>query len=298
MNIFLTGKNGQLGSELQRTLAPLGTIHASDIEDMDFRDLPRLRDFVRELKPDAIVNASAYTAVDRAESQAEIAQDVNGSAPGVMAEEARRLRAAFIHFSTDYVFDGSKGSPYIETDPPNPLGVYGSSKLAGEQATQAAGGAYLIFRTSWVYSTDKPSFVTKLLGWARQHETLRIVDDQTSNPTWCRTLAEIVAQLLEDAGPDAPAWIKERRGLYHLAAEGAVSRYTWAKAILANAPRTEELAAREILPAKSTDFPTPAARPVNSSLDCGLFDATFGIPRPGWEEALRRALQSPRENPK
>ena len=296
MKTLLTGKNGQLGWELQRALAPLGALHAFDSSGLDLRDLPRLREVVRDLKPSVIVNAAAYTAVDLAESDIETAQTVNGAAPGVLAEEAARLGAALVHFSTDYVFDGLKGSPYTETDSANPLGAYGESKLAGEHAIQEAGGSYWIFRTSWVYSlrrdslVTKPSFVTKVLEWAREHETLRVVADQTAGPTWCRTLAEVVARLLREAGEDPSTWIGERGGLYHLAAGGYASRYEWAKAILKYDPRPEEQVVRQVLPAASSEFPTPAQRPAFSALDCGLFDSTFGIPRPGWEESLRSAL--------
>jgi dTDP-4-dehydrorhamnose reductase len=290
MKILLSGKNGQVGWELQQALAPLGALHAFNSSGLDLRDLPRLREVVRDLKPDLIVNAAAYTAVDLAESDIETAQTVNGAAPGVLAEEADLVGAALIHFSTDYVFDGRKRSPYTESDLPNPLSVYGSSKLAGEQAIQETGGSYLIFRTSWVYSLRRESFVTKVLEWARKHETLRIVADQTAGPTWCRTLAETVARLLREAGEGAPAWIGERSGLYHLAAEGYSSRFEWAEAILRYDPRPEEQVVKQVLQASSDEFPTPAERPAFSALDCGLFDRTFRIPRPGWEESLRSAL--------
>jgi dTDP-4-dehydrorhamnose reductase len=290
MKILITGKNGQVGWELQRTLAPFGALYAFDSAELDLRDLARLREVVRSLKPDAIVNAGAYTAVDKAESEPEIARAVNGAAPGVLAEEAARIGAALIHFSTDYVFDGRKGTPYIETDSPNPLGAYGESKLAGERAVLEAGGKFLIFRTSWVYSLRRESFVTKVLEWARRNETLRIVADQTAGPTWCRTLAETLARIFGEAGDDVPNWIGDRSGLYHLAAEGYASRYEWAEAILRYDPRREEQVVRQVLPAASSDFPTPAERPAFSALDCGLFDRTFRIPRPGWEEALKSAM--------
>jgi dTDP-4-dehydrorhamnose reductase len=279
-----------VGWELQRTLAPFGALYAFDSAELDLRDLARLREVVRSLKPDAIVNAGAYTAVDKAESEPEIARAVNGAAPGVLAEEAARIGAALIHFSTDYVFDGRKGTPYIETDSPNPLGAYGESKLAGERAVLEAGGKFLIFRTSWVYSLRRESFVTKVLEWARRNETLRIVADQTAGPTWCRTLAETLARIFGEAGDDVPNWIGDRSGLYHLAAEGYASRYEWAEAILRYDPRREEQVVRQVLPAASSDFPTPAERPAFSALDCGLVDRTFRIPRPGWEEALKSAM--------
>jgi dTDP-4-dehydrorhamnose reductase len=293
MDILLTGKQGQLGWELQRTLDRLGPIRAFDARELDLRDLSHLREVIRDLKPRVVVNAAAYTAVDRAEEEMETALAVNAAAPGVLAEETRRLGASLVHFSTDYVFDGEKGGLYQESDTPNPLSVYGRSKLAGEEAIRAAGSAYLIFRTSWVYSLRRECFVTKVLSWARKHETLRIVDDQTGNPTWCRALAETVAQLLDRTGDDPVRWIEERRGVYHLASADSASRYEWARAILELDPRREEQVVRQVLPASSRDFPTSARRPANSSLDCGRFDATFGISLPEWKKTLSLAMQSP-----
>ena len=203
MKIALLGKNGQLGWELQRTLAPLGEVIALDCPEIDLVQTEQACQTIRGLQPEVIVNATAYTAVDRAESEANLAMTINGFAPGKLAQTAVELGAALIHFSTDYVFDGQKGSPYLESDPPNPLSVYGNSKLAGEQAVIDVDGVYLILRTSWVYSLRRDSFVTKVLGWARQNRTLRVVTDQVSNPTWARMLAETTALLLARSGPDA-----------------------------------------------------------------------------------------------
>jgi dTDP-4-dehydrorhamnose reductase len=183
MQILLLGKNGQLGWELNRTLAPLGTITALDYEELNLEDFDSVRTTIRALKPEVIVNASAYTAVDRAESEPDKCYAINGTVPGILAEEALAQNAFLIHYSTDYVFDGTKGSPYSESDPTNPLNVYGKSKLAGEKAIQATDCAYLIIRTSWVYSLRQAGFVSKVLEWARQQETLRIVSDQVANPT-------------------------------------------------------------------------------------------------------------------
>jgi dTDP-4-dehydrorhamnose reductase len=290
--ILLFGKYGQLGWELQRALATLGRVQAIDYPEIDLVDSQSLRLLIREARPRVIVNATAYTAVDKAESEAEIAMAINAQAPRVMAEEATQIGAALIHFSTDYVFDGAKGSDYIESDPPNPVGVYGQSKLAGEQAIQEGGGAYLILRTSWVYSLRRDSFVTKVLKWSRGQTKLRIVSDQVGNPTWCRMLAETTAQLLAQAGPDPAPWLNERRGLYHLAGSGKASRFEWARAILTYDPRREEQVVQELLPAKTSDFPTPARRPLHSALDCKCFESTFGLRLPPWEEALRLAIES------
>ncbi len=292
MRIFLLGKNGQLGWELQRCLAPLGEITALDYPEIDLSRPEGVRPALLAARPQVILNATAYTAVDRAESERELAFAINGRAPGVLAETAAELGAALVHFSTDYVFDGAKGSPYVETDAPNPLGVYGASKLEGERAVQAAGGAYWIFRTSWVYSLRRDSFVTKVLGWARSNPSLKVVADQTGNPTWARMLAEITALLLARAGSDPAAWVRERAGLYHLAGGGCASRLEWARAVLELDPRKEEQAARELGPALTADFPTPAARPLYSALDCSRFASTFGLRLPPWQEALRLAMES------
>lgn len=291
MRILLLGKNGQLGWELQRTLATLGEVIAVDYPEIDLAQEGAAQKAVRQARPQLIVNASAYTAVDQAESEEELAYAVNARAPGVLAKGATSLGAALIHYSTDYVFDGSKGSPYIESDTPNPLNVYGRSKLAGEQAIEHIGGAHLILRTSWVYSLRRDSFVTKVLQWSRKQPSLRIVDDQVSNPTWARMLAETTAQLIAKAGGDPSGWLGERRGLYHLAGNGYASRLEWAQAILSHDPHKEEQVTREILPANTADFPTPALRPLFSALNCDKFAHTFELRLPGWEDALRMAME-------
>ena len=196
MRILLIGKRGQLGWELHRCLLPLGEVQALDYPEIDLAKPDSLRKLVRTSAPDVIVNATAYTAVDKAESERELAFAINAVAPQVMAEEAQKIGAVLIHYSTDYVFDGKKGAAYTEEDDPHPLNVYGASKLAGEQAIRSVGGVYFILRTAWVYSTRRDSFVSKVLQWSRQSETLRIVDDQISNPTWARMLAEITALIL------------------------------------------------------------------------------------------------------
>lgn len=291
MEILLLGKIGQLGWELCRSLATLGKVTAIDYPEMDLREPKGVREIIRRVHPDVIVNATAYTAVDRAESESELAMAINGIAPGVMADQARQIGAALIHYSTDYVFDGSKGSPYLESDTPNPLNVYGESKLAGEQAVADAGGAYLILRTSWVYSTRRASFVSKVLEWARKQESLRIVSDQVSNPTWCRMLAELNAQLLAKGGDDFPGWLGERAGLYHLAGSGYASRLEWAQAILGFDPKRDEQVVREIQPALTEEFPEPARRPLFSALNCDRFEEAFGLQLPDWKDALKLAME-------
>ena len=286
MKILLFGSMGQLGTELQDTMSSLGEIAAYDIHNLNLEHTGVLKETIRLYRPDVIVNASAYTAVDKAENEKEKAFHVNGEIPGLLAEEAAKLHAILIHYSTDYVFDGSKETPYVETDTPRPLGAYGSSKLAGEDAIRAGRASYLILRTSWVYSRNRSSFVTRVLEWARKQEVMSVVDDQVSNPTWARRLAMVTAQLL---GLE-PDFLKERRGLYHVAGNGYASRLDWARKILALDPNKNEQTVREILPARTSDFPTPAQRPLFSALDCSLFQSTFGIPLPRWEDDLQLAM--------
>ena len=292
MNILLLGKYGQLGWELRRALAPAGDVTALDYPEIDLAQEDKVREMVRALQPQVIINATAYTAVDKAESEPEIAMAINARAPGLLAEEALRLGAVLIHYSTDYVFDGKKGSEYLESDLPNPLGVYGQSKLEGERTIQAVGGKTLILRTSWVYSLRRDSFVTKVLQWSRQQPVLRLVSDQVSNPTWARMLAETTALLLVKGGDNWQEWLGERRGLYHLAGSGYASRYNWAQAILRLDPKQEEQMTREMLRALTADFPSPAKRPLFSALNCELFASTFGMSLPSWEEALAMAMEN------
>lgn len=290
MNIVLFGKNGQLGTEFQRSLPRLGDITCLDYEDLDLCDIHALQQTLNELKPNLIVNASAYTAVDRAETEQEIAMKINALAPGAMAEWARNSGAALIHYSTDYVFDGRKGSPYVESDPANPLNMYGKSKLAGEENIQQAGDAYLIFRTSWVYSVGGTGFVNKVLDWARKNQTLKIVSDQVSNPTWARDLADAAVSVFTAHRDNLQDVMKERRGLYHLAGNGYASRYEWARQILANDPKRTEQLVQTIEPVSSDAFPTPAIRPLFSALECSKFKAFFGFALPNWAESLQKAM--------
>lgn len=287
MKILLIGNKGQVGWELNRTLLSLGEIIVVDYPEIDLARETSVREWIRQVKPQVIVNAAAYTAVDQAESEPDLVMAINAIAPGIMAEEAEANNAALVHYSTDYVYDGTKGEAYIETDLPNPLNVYGWSKLAGDQNIQQVSGSYFIFRTTWVYSKRQGGFVQKVLDWARKNETLRIVSDQVGSPSWARMLAEITSQVLAKAGNEPVSWIRKRRGLYHLGGEGAVSRLDWAKAILNYDPNPEQQIVKEILPALTVDFPTPAERPLYSPVNCDLFTNTFGLRLPDWESALR-----------
>lgn len=289
--VLLLGNTGQLGWEAQRSLACLGEVTALDYPDVDFTRPESLRALVEQVKPQIIYNAAAYTAVDRAETELETARLINAITPGVLAEEARKHAAVLVHVSTDYVFDGAKGSPYREDDPPHPLNAYGQTKLEGEQAVMQAGDAVVVLRTAWVYSTRRDSFVTKVLQWSRKQPVLKIVDDQVSNPTWARVLAEASALLLARGGDELFNWLRARRGIYHLAGAGAASRYEWAEAILANDPQPGAQVVKELLRARTSEFPTPAERPLVSVLNCERFSSTFGLHLPPWQEALRLAMQ-------
>jgi len=287
VKILLFGKNGQLGRELQPRLSALGSLTALDSAELDLVDLELLRKTIRALRPHLIVNASGYTAVDRAEQEAALAMTVNASAPGVMAELARELDAGLLHFSTDYVFDGEKGSAYVATDEPGPLSAYGRSKLEGERLVQAAGGTHLILRTAWLYGRGGDNFVTKVLRWARERETLRVAEDQIGSPTSAAALADITAQVIM-RGHDH---LRSHTGLYHLAGEGMASRFEWAEAIVRADPNRAEHRLKRIIPALADEFPLPARRPKHSALDCSLFASTFGLSLPPWRLGLERALR-------
>jgi dTDP-4-dehydrorhamnose reductase len=290
--ILLLGKFGQLGWELHRCLVPLGDLVAVDYPEINLLEMDSLVELIRQQRPRIIINATAYTAVDQAEIETEIAESINSVAPGILAELAKENHAGLIHYSTDYVFDGTKGSPYVEGDSPNPLGVYGASKLGGEKAIEDVDAAYLNLRTSWVYSLRRDSFVMKVLQWARTQTELRIVDDQISNPTWCRTLAGATAMLLAKSGKDPAAWINERRGLYHLAGDGYASRLDWARLILDYDQKKEQQVVVSIAAAKTSEYPAPAERPLFSALDCQKFTDTFSIRLPQWQDALKLAMDS------
>ncbi len=288
MRILVLGNTGQVGWEAHRVLSSLGEVTGLDYPQVDFTRPEQLYQQVIDLHPQVIYNAVAYTAVDKAQSEPERVRLINATSAGILAEAAARLKAVLVHFSTDYVFDGSKGSAYLETDATNPLNVYGQTKLEGEQAIRQVGGAYLVLRTAWVYSMRGDSFVNKVLQWAKDRPTLRVVNDQVSNPTWARALAEITGQALAMGRGELYDFLKERSGVYHLAGDGAASRMEWAQEILKiRAPADHAV---EVLPARSEEFPTPATRPLYSAMDCGLFSRTFGLRLPDWKQALRLAL--------
>lgn len=285
MKILLTGKNGQVGWELERTLASLGEVVAVDRQTLDLSNPDSIRAVMREVKPDLIVNPAAYTAVDKAESEPALAMAINGIAPGIMAEEAKRLGAALVHYSTDYVFDGSKDGPYLEQDIPNPLGVYGKTKLAGEEAIRASGVPHLILRTSWVYGMRGRNFLLTVLRLAKERDELKIVADQIGAPTWSRMIAEATAQILARHGTN----LSDAGGLYHLTAGGRTSWHGFTQAILEYA-RSEEQALPRLIPITTPEYPLPAPRPLNSILSNDKLLKTFGIALPSWDASLALCL--------
>lgn len=286
--ILLTGAGGQVGWELRRTLGALGDVVAVGSAVLDLGDVGTLRRYVRELAPTLIINPAAYTAVDKAESDADHARAINAVAPGVLAEEAARLGALLVHYSTDYVFDGSGTAPWRENDACAPLNVYGATKLEGERAIQASDCAHLIFRTSWVYGTRGSNFLLTMRRLMRERSELKIVADQIGAPTWCRDLAEATAQVLArivspNGGFDAAVpW-----GVYHLCNAGETSWHGFAEAI-----RTLDGADVTLLPIPTRDYPTPARRPLNSRLACDRLERTFGLRLRPWREALELCVEN------
>jgi dTDP-4-dehydrorhamnose reductase len=289
--VLLAGRNGQLGWELQRALSPLGGLVALDRAGMDLADPDSIHRAIADARPEVIVNAAAYTAVDKAESERELAMRINGIAPGILAEEAARVGALLVHYSTDYVFDGAKGAPYREDDRPAPLNVYGRTKLAGEEAVRAAGGPHLIFRTSWIYAARGQNFLLTMLRLARERPQLRIVDDQIGAPTWARSIAELTARAL-GAGGTGPGPAREKSGVYHLTAAGAISWFGFAQAIFERARAIRaDFTVPALTPTTSAEYPTPARRPADSRLDTAKLAQAFGLTPPPWEVMLDSCMR-------
>jgi dTDP-4-dehydrorhamnose reductase len=283
--ILVTGAGGQLGFELAHWLGAFGEVVAVDRPEIDLADPDAIRRGVRAVAPRLIVNAAAYTAVDRAETEAELAHALNARAPEVLAEEAQRSGAALIHYSTDYVFDGAGDRPYTEDAPTAPLNVYGATKLAGERAVLGSGADALVLRTSWVYGLRGANFLLTMRRLAAQRDELRIVADQTGTPNWCRELARATARIVADGLPALAA----RKGLYHLSSTGSTTWYDFARAILGEGGPTR------VLPIATADYPTPARRPRYGVLDTRRFERTFGFGLPPWRDALERCVASPAE---
>jgi dTDP-4-dehydrorhamnose reductase len=308
--ILLTGRTGQIGSELLRLLPEIGEVVAPDRQELDLLNPDSIRRAVREIRPEFIVNAAAFTAVDAAETQEPCAHAINASAPGILAEEAKKIGAAVIHYSTDYVFDGSKRTPYDEADSAAPINVYGKTKLAGEQAVCAAGVPQLIFRTAWVYSTRGRNFLRTILRLATEKEELRVVRDQFGTPTWSRDIAEVTVKILAQLtspGSSVANSFSRISGIYHLTAAGETTWFDFARAILEEAAhllpavdwfeeatRGRPLITRRIIPITTAEYPTPAARPAFSVLSNSHLIRTFGVELPHWRAQLHLMFEPER----
>ncbi len=286
MKVLISGRNGQVAQALLTSLQGLGEIICLGRAELDLADVDAVRAQVHALRPDLIINAAAYTAVDQAESEPAQAFAINAIAPGVLAEEAKALGVPLIHYSTDYVFDGSKNSPYLENDASQPLGVYGQSKLAGEQAIASVGGDYLILRTSWVYSLYGRNFLLTMQRLLQEREELRVVSDQIGAPTWAGTIADTTRALIEQWQAGSPgAW-----GIYHLTGQGETSWFGFASAIGEHLKAAGKPCAR-LVPIASSEYPTPAQRPANSRLDCSRLQTAWNVRLPQWQVALADCLR-------
>jgi dTDP-4-dehydrorhamnose reductase len=285
MKILLTGAAGQVGQELQQTLVPLGEVVSVGRDRLDFSQFDAVRQLLDDVQPDLIVNAAAYTAVDKAESEPELAHQVNAKTPGILATAAQHMGAGIIHISTDYVFDGDQSSPYRELDPTRPLGVYGESKLGGEEAVRAGCDRHMILRTAWVYGTQgKGNFVKTMLKLGAGREELRVVADQIGAPTWSRDLAEAIAQLAAQLSP-------ETAGTYHYTNSGVTSWYDFAIAIFEEATALGfPLKIQRVIPITTADYPTPARRPAFSVLSLQKITPLLGTHPPHWRQSLRQML--------
>lgn len=285
MKILICGQHGQVSRELQQRLQGLGELIVLGRDQLDLANAEQIRQQVRAHRPSLIINAAAHTAVDQAESEPDAAFAINAIAPGILAEEAKALGIPLIHYSTDYVFDGSKPAPYTEADTPNPLGVYGQSKLAGEQAIAAVGGQYLVLRTSWVYSNHGKNFLLTMQRLLQEKPQMRIVADQIGAPTWAGSIADSTLALIErwQAGT-AGEW-----GMYHLTAQGETSWFGFAEAIGEHL-RKQGKACAELEAIPSSAYPTPAQRPLNSRLDCSRLQQQWHVSQPQWQDALRECL--------
>jgi len=290
--IMLTGANGQVGWELSRSLLPLGEVIALSRSQCDLSQPETLPGIVQEIKPDVIVNAAAYTAVDKAEEEERLATTINGTAVGVLAEEAKKRNALFIHYSTDYVFDGKKTTPYTERDKPNPINAYGRSKLAGEMAVINSECDYLILRTTWVYAARGKNFLKTLLRLMQEREEIRIVADQYGAPTWARNIADVTAHVLGISQRERKAG-EFTSGTYHLCASGKTTWHGFSSEII---ERVRQLApavsikTKRVLPIATEVYPLPAARPKNSQMDSSYLTARFGVTMPEWQHAMELCL--------
>jgi dTDP-4-dehydrorhamnose reductase len=290
--ILLTGVTGQVGWELQKSLMNLGEVipvsrHVNNSHlYMDLSKPDSIRQVIREIQPDLIINPGAYTAVDKAESEPELAMAVNGIAPGIIAEEAKLIGAGVIHYSTDYVFDGKSSKPYTEIDQPEPQNIYGKTKLAGEKAIQAIAVPHLIIRTSWVYGLRGKNFLMTMLKLAKEREELKVVDDQVGSPTWSRLIAESTAQILSLGKYNFQDFFHNNSGTYHLTSTGQTSWYDFAKAIFEVVPNRNQYKLQNLVAIPTFEYPTPTKRPAFSTLNTAKVSQTFGLVLPNWRENL------------
>ncbi|MGO9202677.1 MAG: dTDP-4-dehydrorhamnose reductase [Limisphaerales bacterium] len=287
--VLLIGRVGQVGWELRRSLAPMAEITCIDFPEIDLTSGDSIRQWVRDTRPEVVINAAAYTAVDKAEMELGQAMKINAEAPGILAQETKSRGALLIHYSTDYVFDGAKTEPYVETDAPNPLGAYGRSKLAGDQAVQAAGGAHLIFRLCWVYGARGQNFMLTMMRLARERDKLRVVSDQIGCPSWSRMIAQATTLALRRAV--AARDFSGFSGLYHLASSGHTSWHGFAEAIVNLMPAGGKKCSR-VEAISTSEYPTPAKRPAYSVMSCAKLESTFGLRLPNWQESLRQVLET------
>ncbi len=287
----MIGKEGQVGRELSSLLKPFGELTLFGKEDLDLTQADRIREQLHNVQPHVIVNAAAYTAVDKAEEEPDLALAVNGTAPAILAEEAKKLGAALVHYSTDYVFDGEKQDPYTEEDSPNPMGVYGRTKLAGDEAIQSTGLPHLIFRTAWVYGLKGKNFLLTIQRLAKERDELKIVDDQIGSPTWCRTIAQatanILTQILPQSSPGDLSHFEQASGLYNLVCGGQTSWFGFAQAILEASSSSQ---VTKLIPIPTSEYPTPTKRPQNSVLSTKKLKSAFGIAPPAWDVTLKYCL--------
>jgi dTDP-4-dehydrorhamnose reductase len=290
--ILVFGRIGQVGWELRHKLACLGQVTAVEFPEVDFSKPDSIRAAVRAAEPAVIINAAAYTAVDKAESDPDLALAINGTGPGVIAEEAKRLGSVMVHYSTDYVFDGAKQSPYIEADAPNPANVYGKTKLAGDLAIQSVGGDYLILRTSWVYGARGSNFLLTMLRLAQERKELEIVDDQIGAPTSSECIAQATANILAQVLAPTDRGLDGRSGIYNLTSSGETSWFGFAKALLTESSEAFHFTVPRLIPIKTSEFPRPAKRPANSRLSCQRLEQAFGVTLPTWEDSLSLVLET------
>ncbi|BAZ47839.1 dTDP-4-dehydrorhamnose reductase [Nostoc sp. NIES-4103] len=290
MKILLTGITGQVGWELQRTLMTVGEVIPVRRNEMDLTQPNSISDIIQQVKPDLIVNPAAYTAVDKAESEPELAMAINGIAPGVIAESAKKVGVALIHYSTDYVFDGTKTTPYTESDKPNPQNIYGKTKLVGEQAIASSGVPHLILRTSWVYGLRGKNFLLTMRKLAQEREEIKVVADQIGAPTWSRVIAETTAQILSQARHNVSDFLVSTGGLYHLTASGQTSWYTFAQTIFNHDVQHSERKLQNLISITSKEYPTTAKRPAYSLLSNQKLSNTFGLFLPDWQKTLELVL--------